>query len=75
MAIILLGISFSTFAEVSQISTQKLNKEPSRAIIFEYISDYLLVDLPESIEYIQLYYTDVTKTQKQYEYLQKIVYT
>lgn len=75
MAIILLGISFSTFAEVSQISTQKLNKEPSRAIIFEYISDYLLVDIPESFEYIQLYYTDVTKTQKQYEYLQKIVYT
>lgn len=73
--VILAAVSFSAFAEISDVNDKKLNKEPSRGIIFEYISDSLLADIPESYEYIQLYYTDVKKTQKQYKYLQKIVYT
>lgn len=53
----------------------KLSLEPSRWVIFEFMADYLLPDIPKSYTYIQLYYTDIKKTQKSYEHLQKIVYT
>ena len=44
-------------------------------LVFEFISDYILTDIPESYNYIELYYPDVKKVQQQYKYLQKIVYT
>ncbi len=70
----------ATFICLTQISfwnnvTEKLNTEPSRTVVFEFISDYLLADIPESYQYIELYYNDVKKSEKQYEYLQKMVYT
>lgn len=70
-------VSFICFTQISFWANinQKLEIEPSRWIIFEFIWDYLLWDIPESYNYIELYYNDVKKTDKQYKNLQKIVYT
>lgn len=52
-----------------------LDKEPSRNTVFEFIWDYILVDIPESYNYIELYYVDIKKTDSSYKDIQKIVYT
>ncbi len=72
-------LSLFTFVFLFQTSfwngEEKWDIEPTRSVVFEFISDYILTDIPESYNYIELYYPDVKKVQQQYKYLQKIVYT
>lgn len=53
----------------------KLDIEPSRKVIFEFISKYVISTIPESYNYIDLYYLDINKKNKSYKDIQKIVYT
>ena len=48
--------------------------ELSRDIIFKFISKEVLFSVPKSYQYIQLNYKDISKTDKNYEYIQKLVY-
>ncbi len=53
----------------------KLDQEPSRWVVFEFIADHILTNIPESYNYIELYYVDIKKTDKSYKNMQKVVYT
>lgn len=48
--------------------------ELSRDIIFKFISKEVLTSVPKSSQYIELNFLDVSKTDKNYTYIQKIVY-
>lgn len=48
--------------------------ELSRDIVFKFISKEVLTTVPKSSQYIQLNFVDISKNDKNYAYIQKIVY-
>lgn len=51
-----------------------LDVELDREVIFDFVANYAIGDIPDSYQYINLYYTDIS-SPKLYTNLQKIVYT
>ncbi len=73
---LILTLSFFVFFWVSFADNQKkLDLEPNRKLIFEFISNYVIWEIPESYKYINLYYKDLKNIKNNKEMIQKIVYT
>lgn len=68
----LLLILFTIFLFPIWVKAEQV--ELSRDIIFKFISKEVLFSVPKSYQYIQLNYKDISKTDKNYEYIQKLVY-
>lgn len=69
-------LSFFMFFWISFADNQKkLDLEPNRKLIFEFLSNYVIWELPESYKYINLYYKDLKTIKNNKEIIQKIVYT